>query len=240
MTIYHENALRLIAAGYSAVPIAPGLKHPGFDGWQRFCTTAPTRAEIDHLSRDIPGAGIGLPGGFYTTPGTTVPVGAVTQACTAAELQTLRVMVQRTNGTMEYLTFVQTASNAVLATGSDYTVRLTVNAASTSTTCDIRATAASCDIYAVIIGNGGGRACFDLATNTAAGIGNTAGSGTGLNPTVSLMTGAWTAFVGFENRIQLGASAPLGDLHQIMFVKFVNTFNAGDRFTFRIDTDRIG
>ena len=178
-------------------------------------------------------------GGFYTTPGTTVPVGAVTQACTAAELQTLRVMVQRTNGTMEYLTFVQTASNAVLATGSDYTVRLTVNAASTSTTCDIRATAASCDIYAVIIGNGGGRACFDLATNTAAGIGNTAGSGTGLNPTVSLMTGAWTAFVGFENRIQLGASAPLGDLHQIMFVKFVNTFDAGDRFTFRIDTDRI-
>ena len=56
MTAFSETAERLIARGYSVIPIIPGEKRPGaYSGgswhgmkdWQRYCDRAPTRFELD-------------------------------------------------------------------------------------------------------------------------------------------------------------------------------------------------
>ena len=56
MNSFYETATRLLERGYSIIPIIPGEKRPGewdgkqwhgMIGWQRFCSKAPTQAEIE-------------------------------------------------------------------------------------------------------------------------------------------------------------------------------------------------
>lgn len=56
MNSFYETATRLLERGYSIIPIIPGEKRPGqwdgrkwhgMIGWQRYCSKAPTQAEIE-------------------------------------------------------------------------------------------------------------------------------------------------------------------------------------------------
>lgn len=174
-------------------------------------------------------------GGFSTTPGTPVTVTALSQASNATDLGTLTATVQFGSGGTITLPFVSISATAVRASHPDFTITLT-GGTGNLTTCDIRAVSSACNVYAVAIGLGGGRSAFDLALPNP----GTAGSSTGRNPTPVTMTGAWTAYVGFENQIQRLSDPIQGDTYQMMHVKFVNNFDANDRFVFRIDTDKIG
>lgn len=60
-------APRLVAAGYSAVPIGAGAKYPvGLDEWQHYCENQPSQGDIDFFAQDMPAAGVGLPNGRFT------------------------------------------------------------------------------------------------------------------------------------------------------------------------------
>ena len=67
-----DRGARLVDAGYSILPIAPGAKCPGpysrsngwrgLTDWVRFCDRQPTALELEIWS-GWPGCGIGIPGG---------------------------------------------------------------------------------------------------------------------------------------------------------------------------------
>jgi len=164
-------------------------------------------------------------------------ISVASQTSGGAELSTLSCWVQRSNGVIEQPVFAQVSASAAQAVGSDFIVRLNRTGA-TTTTVEVRATGASCDIYAVLLGHQQGRAAFDVKPAASP---STGASGTGFiasAPTV--MIGAYTAIVGFEQPLQLGAAAPILDMYKAMALRFLGGFNGGDRFIFTVDTDRIG
>jgi hypothetical protein len=159
------------------------------------------------------------------------------QTSGGAELSTLSCWVQRSNGVIEQPVFTQVSASAAEAVGSDFIVRLN-RTGNTTTNVEVRATTASCDIYAVLLGHQQGRAGFDVkpATNPSTGA-----SGAGfVAATPSIMIGAYTAIVGFEQPLRIGAAAPVLDMYKAMAIRFLGGFNSGDRFVFVVDTDRIG
>lgn len=170
---------------------------------------------------------------------TTLPFTITTAAQTSggAELATLSCFVQRTNGVLEQLAFAQVSASTAQAVGSDFIVRLS-RTGNTTTNVEVRATAASCDLYSVLLGHQQGRVGFDVkpATNPSTGA-----SGAGFVATTpSIMIGAYTAIVSFYEPLQIGAGAPILDMYRTMAFRFIGGFNAGDRFVFVVDTDRIG
>ena len=164
-------------------------------------------------------------------------ISVASQTSGGAELSTLSCWVQRSNGVIEQPVFTQVSASAAQAIGSDYIVRLN-RTGSTTTTVEVRATTASCDLYAVLLGHLQGRAGFDVkpATNPS-----TSSSGAGFLATApSVMIGAYTAIVSFEQPLRVGAAAPILDMYKAMSFRFLGGFNSGDRFIFTVDTDRIG
>jgi hypothetical protein len=61
---FRDNALPLLAGGYSPIPILPGTKRPALKGWQRLCKAPLTPDEIDRFSRSPIFYGIGVALGF--------------------------------------------------------------------------------------------------------------------------------------------------------------------------------
>lgn len=63
MSAFSAIGPKLVERGYSAVPIMPGSKRPGFgrtglDDWQRFALRLPTEIELDHWSEQEAGVGV--------------------------------------------------------------------------------------------------------------------------------------------------------------------------------------
>lgn len=164
-------------------------------------------------------------------------ISVASQTSGGAELSTLSCWVQRSNGVIEQPVFTQVSTSAAEAVGPDYIVRLN-RTGNTTTTIEVRATAASCDLYAVLLGHQQGRVGFDVRTSTNP---STGASGAGFVATApSTMIGAYTAVVSFEQPLQIGANAPILDMYKAMSFRFLGGFNTGDRFIFVVDTDRIG
>ena len=69
---YAISSAKLIERGYSAIPIAPGTKRPGYrvngksrgmNDWQRFCGRAPTNIRSEHWA-SLADTAIGIALGF--------------------------------------------------------------------------------------------------------------------------------------------------------------------------------
>lgn len=176
-------------------------------------------------------------GGVNYSNLTPFTISTAAQTSGGAELATLSCWVQRSNGTIEQPVFVQTSASSATATGSDFIVRMTRTSA-TATNIEVRATTASCDLYAVLLGHQQGRAAFDVTPVAAP---STSSSSTGfLAAAPSTMIGAYTAIVTFEQPLRVGAAAPVLDMYKAVSFRFLGGFNAGDRFIYAVDTDRVG
>jgi hypothetical protein len=174
-------------------------------------------------------------GGFTVSAGTPRVVTTVSQTSTPVSNATSRLRVERCSGVIEYPAFVVISPSTVIATGPDYRVVMT-NVGATLTSITIEATAATCGLKAVSFGTPNTKCGYDLRNPNP----GTAGSSTGADPVPAAMGGAWTTFIHFDNVVKYPTAPAAGDLYGRMTVYFSSCFDAGDVWTFHVDTDRIG
>lgn len=173
-------------------------------------------------------------GGFGIAAGVLRGTNLVTQAQSDISNATSYLTVMRSSGVLEYPAFVVMGLGVCVATGPDYTITMTV-LSNTQTEIKIAATAPTCGIRAIQFGTPNSRCAYDL-TNPNPG---TVGSLTGSNAAPVTMVGAWNATLKFDNAVNIFGTAARMDLFSRMTVNFSSPFDAGDVFTFRVDTDAI-
>lgn len=174
--------------------------------------------------------------GFSFTPGVLRATNLVTQAQTDVTNATSYLAVTRWSGVMEYPAFVVTGPGVCTAVGTDYVIQMTV-VSPTQTRVKIGATAATCAIRAISFGTPNSRIAYDL-TNPNPG---TAGSLQGANivPVAGGLVGLWNATAKFDNAVYVFGTPVQNDLFTRMAINFSTPFDAGDVFSFTVDTDII-
>lgn len=60
MSIFKQEALRLLKFGLSPIPIKANKKAPAINKWQSYCTTTPTKEQIEEWDKKYTNANVGL------------------------------------------------------------------------------------------------------------------------------------------------------------------------------------